>query len=180
MKASRYTGKDKKTNRRSPSSGIKPLSPPFGPPSLPLAPSLPSLCRSLLTPRLLPPTPTANGTNNGVKFIRLHIGTIKRQTDRQPSERAGRQRGSTKEGLILNIIYLCRRKKRRWSREGSITENPKRLISYVLIGTQYNLALPRKPRYMYLFRMKKDVEGSSNLNCRSERVVRNFRQRERL
>ena len=56
---------------------------------------------------LLPATPRftdrlTDGTNNGVKFIRLHIGAIKRQTDRQSSEREAR----TKEGLILNIIYL--------------------------------------------------------------------------
>lgn len=122
MKASRYTGKDKKTNRRSPSSGIKPLSPSCPSPSLLLTVSSPfPPSRSLLTPRLLPPTPTASETNNGVKFIRLHIGTIKRQADRQPSERAGSQRGSTKAGLILNIIYLCRRKS-----EGGAERTPSR------------------------------------------------------
>lgn len=39
---------------------------------------------------------------NGVKFIRLHIGAIKRQAG------GARSRGrGTKEGLILNIIYLA-------------------------------------------------------------------------
>lgn len=106
MKASRYTGKDKKTNRRSPSSGIKPLSPSATSPSLLLTLlSSPSpLSRSLLTLRLLPPTPTASETNNGVKFIRLHIGTIKRQADRQPSERASGQSARQHKGRI-NFKY---------------------------------------------------------------------------
>lgn len=63
-----------------------------------------SLSGSLLTLRLLPPTPTASGTNNGVKFIRLHIGTIKRQADRQPSERASGQPAKQHKGRI-NFKY---------------------------------------------------------------------------
>jgi len=42
---------------------------------------------------------------------------------------------------------------------------PERLISYVLIGARYNLALRRKsPFIWYLFRMKKDMEGPNNLD----------------
>lgn len=150
--------------------------PSFGPPSLLLTPSLPSLCWSLLTPRLLPPTPTANGTNNGVKFIRLHIGTIKRQTDRQPSEQASRQWGSTKEGLILNIIYLCRRKS-----EGGAERAPslKTRTTDKLCPHRGSIqsGFTEEATYMYLFQMKKDMERSSNLDCRKiKESFRNFRQ----
>jgi len=151
--------------------------PSFSPPSLLLTPYLPSLCWSLLTPRFLPPTPTANGTNNGVKFIRLHIGTIKRQTDRQSSERAGRQRGSTKEGLILNIIYLCRHEseggaERALSRKTWTTDKLCPHWGSIQSG------FAEEATYMYFFRMKKDMEGPNNLDYRSKRVVRNFRRHE--
>lgn len=118
------------------------------------------LTRFLLTPRLLPSTPTASGTNNGVKFIRLHIGTIKRQADRQPSERAGRQRGSTKAGLILNIIYLCQRKS-----EGGVERahrgKPRTTTDKLCL---HRGSIQRRLCGRFSFRMRKDTGGSSNLH----------------
>lgn len=104
-------GTPAKTKRRTvapllPESNHSPLLPllPVAPTnSLSLSSSSP-LTRSLLTLRLLPSTRTASGTNNGVKFIRLHIGTIKRQADRQPSERASGQAVRQHKGRI-NFKY---------------------------------------------------------------------------
>lgn len=111
MKASRYSGKDKKTNRRSllPESNHSPLSrfsiltPSYSPSVSPSAYRPPTLSISLNSAPLAPDS-TADGTNNGVKFIRLHIGTIKRQTDRQPNERANGQAVRQHKGRI-NFKY---------------------------------------------------------------------------
>lgn len=87
-------GKDKKTN---------PVPRTAPPAASSLFSSLFHRCSGLLLPAAQWFTNRlTDGTNNGVKFIRLHIGAIKRQTDRQSSKREAR----TKEGLILNIIYL--------------------------------------------------------------------------
>ena len=71
---------------------------------------------------------------NGVKFIRLHIGAIKRQAG------GARSRGrGTKEGLILNIIYLGRLKSEGGKRAPSPSGG---LISYVRRGGYFSEDFP--------------------------------------